>query len=169
MKRNRKHREMNLRRTVSLTNVSNNKGSLHTPSQSSSSSKVSSNNDFFKDFCAMISNPDFQFFRQKYMKDWSDVETLFLYLTTTDLIRTEYKSRYSKPIENDQLCLVLQQIFSSNVLRKIAIDRFRDYQTSGARFITSSGDDSKGLLPPPSSSHNEDILPRRLPSYVFKI
>jgi len=168
LKRNRKHREMNLRRTVSLTNVSNKKGSLHTPSQSFSSSKVS-NNDFFKDFCSMISNPDFQFFRQKYMKDWSDVETLFLYLTTTDLIRAEYKSRYSKPIENDQLCLVLQQIFSSNVLRKIAIDRFRDYQTSGARFITSSDDDSKGLLPPPSSSQNQDILPRRLPSYVFKI
>ena len=158
---------MNLRRTVSLTNVSNKKGSLHT--QSSSSSNPGTNNDFFKDFCAMISNPDFQFFRQKYMKDWSDVETLFLYLTTTDLIRAEYKSRYSKPIDNDQLCLVLQQIFSSNVLRKIAIDRFRDYQTSGARFITPSDDDDKGMLPPPSSSQNQEILPRRLPSYVFKI
>jgi len=161
---------MNLRRTVSLTNVSTKKGSLDTPGTSSSSQvSHSSSNDFFKDFCAMISNPDFQYFRQKYMKDWSDVETLFLYLTTTDLIRVEYKSRYSKPIENNQLCLVLQQIFSSNVLRKIAIERFRDYQTSGARFITPLDEDDKGLLPPHSSSQNQEILPRRLPSYVFKI
>jgi hypothetical protein len=115
----------------------------------------------------MISNPDFQYFRQKYMKDWSDVETLFLYLTTADLIRAEYKSRYSKPIENDQLCLVLKQVFSTQGLRKIAIERFRDYQTSGARFITPLDNDTASHRHLPSPT--KEVVPRRLPSYIFKV
>jgi len=45
-----------------------------------------SKSNFFTDLIALLSNPQFQYIRQKYMTTWTDVETLFLYIFVAELI-----------------------------------------------------------------------------------
>ena len=112
----------------------------------------SSSIDFFSDLYALMNNPDFRYFKGHYMKTWSDVETLFMYIVVYDYIAKEYTSRYSAAIDQDRMRTILRYVFSNKAYRSKVIQLFREYQSSQAKIE--------------SFSIPDNSLPR-LPSYVF--
>ena len=115
----------------------------------------SPHNPFLDSLCGLLRSPQFQVFRQHYLKDWSDVETLFLYIRTAETVMLEYENRVNQPITDDKLKEVLQYIFATPQLRRRAIEIFREDQIRGL------------MLPSSSTATTNDASMRRLPSYVF--
>ncbi|NBO32332.1 MAG: hypothetical protein EBV05_12290 [Cyanobacteria bacterium WB6_1B_304] len=83
---------------------------------------------FFHDLVSLLSNPQFQYFRQKYMTTWTDVETLFLYVFVSELISIEFKKRTGYVITPDRLISILTQVFQNTTNRRATIDMYREYQ-----------------------------------------
>ena len=102
-------------------------------------------NAFIKDLCHLMNNPYFKQFKHRYMKEWSDVETLFLYIYMHEYISKEFSDRFAKKISDEQMSHILQLIFNTTELRKKSIELFRQYQ---------------------NGSTKQNML-NRLPSYVF--
>lgn len=111
---------------------------------------MSDENPFFKDLCQLMNNPLFKHFKHQYMKEWTDVETLFLYIYMYEYITTEFTLRFKTDIDEKQMTNILQLIFNSPDLRKKSIELFRQYQQNKT-------------YPRITSSKKID----RLPSYVF--
>jgi len=114
----------------------------------------SQSNPFLDSLCGLLRSPQFQGFRQHYLRDWSDVETLFLYIRTAETVMLEYEHRVHEPITDDKLKEILQYIFATPQLRRRAIEIFREDQINGP------------MLPSTRTTTNEASM-RRLPSYVF--
>jgi hypothetical protein len=116
---------------------------------------------YIEKVCAFVKNPDFQSFRQEYLRSWSDIEMLFLYLTTADMIMVQFQNRYGNEISSSKLHDALKIVFATSTLRKKAVDVFRERQIAKDPHI---------MAPPPpltvSNQENNNNL-RRLPSYVF--
>ena len=112
-------------------------------------------NPFLDCLCGLLRSPQFQVFRQHYLRDWSDVETLFLYIRTAETVMLEYENRVNQPITDDKLKEILQYIFATPQLRRRAIEIFREDQIRGP------------MLPSSSTATTNDASMRRLPSYVF--
>jgi len=83
---------------------------------------------FFLDLIGLLSNPQFQYIRQTYMKTWSDVETLMMYIFVSELITIEYQKRYQHTISPDRLANLLGAIFDHHEHRQKAVQLFRHYQ-----------------------------------------
>ena len=93
-------------------------------------SLATDNHSFLMDLCRLMSDSGFQEFKQKYIRDWSDMETVILFMNMYEYFSKEYFHRFHKPIEDQQMVTLLQFVFSNPKLRKKAIRVFRDYQSS---------------------------------------
>jgi len=102
---------------------------------------------FFNDLWRLMQNQEFQYFKSNYMKNWSDVETLFLYITMYEYIDKEFYHRFHKKIDKEQMSHILCTIFTKPKIRRRALEMFRSYQSA-------------------ESDSNQNLLPR-LPSYLF--
>jgi hypothetical protein len=134
------------------------------PPQQTTITSTTNNNKtvspYIEKVCAFVKNPDFQSFRQEYLRSWSDIEMLFLYLTTADMIMVQFQNRYGSEISSSKLHDALKIVFATSTLRKKAVDVFRERQIANDPHI---------MAPPPlpvSNQENNNNL-RRLPSYVF--
>ena len=85
-------------------------------------------NPFLTDFCRLMHNHDFKSFKDNYMKDWSDVETIFLYIYVYDYIAAEFRTRFGKEIMDDQMTKTLKLVFTHPDLRKSVVQIFRNFQ-----------------------------------------
>lgn len=110
---------------------------------------------FFRDLIALLSNPQFQYIRQKYMTTWTDVETLFLYIFVAELITIEYEKRVGQAITPDRLVSILDQVFKNTTTRRATIEMYRDYQRTDRRI-----EKYVDLI-------SKDTKVRRLPSSLF--
>jgi len=116
---------------------------------------------YIEKVCAFVKNPDFQSFRQEYLRSWSDIEMLFLYLTTADMIMVQFQNRYGNEISSSKLHDALKIVFATSTLRKKAVDVFRERQIANDPHIMAP----PTPLPVSDQENNNNL--RRLPSYVF--
>lgn len=116
---------------------------------------VSNSSPFLDSLCGLLRSPTFQAFRHQYLRDWSDVETLFLYIRTAETVMLEYEQRAHEPLTDDRLKNILKYIFATPVLRRRAVEIFREDQIQNNPQL------------PASTTSTTDASMRRLPSYVF--
>jgi hypothetical protein len=102
-----------------------------------------------------MNNPLFKHFKTQYMKEWTDVETLFLYIYMYEYIATEFNLRFKADIDEKQMIQILQLIFTSPDLRKKSIALFRQYQQNQTYPRIKNSSSSKKM--------------EKLPSYVFTL
>ena len=114
----------------------------------------SNSSPFLDSLCGLLRSPQFQAFRHQYLRDWSDVETLFLYIRTAETVMLEYEQRAQEPITDDRLKNILKYIFATPALRRRAIEIFREDQIQNNPQL-------------PASTTTSEASMRRLPSYVF--
>uniref|UniRef100_A0A6C0CYX5 Uncharacterized protein n=1 Tax=viral metagenome TaxID=1070528 RepID=A0A6C0CYX5_9ZZZZ len=113
---------------------------------------------FLNDLCTLMESPEFLYLRQQYMKEWSDVETMFMYIFMYEYITKEYQQRFHRNIKKEEMIHILQRIFSHRELRQQVVQLFRSYQNHANTILSSS---------PPPNDDNHNLI-RRLPSYIFK-
>jgi hypothetical protein len=89
-------------------------------------------NPFLCDFVTLMHNGQFQEFRHKYMKDWSDVETVFMYIYVYEFLSHEFRKQFHRSITDKELIKALQSIFSESDLRKTVVHMFRQFQQNEA-------------------------------------
>lgn len=83
---------------------------------------------FLTDFCRLMHNKDFRTFKENYMKDWSDVETVFMYIYVYDYIAAEFRTRFGKDIMDDQMANILRLVFTNVDLTRSVVQIFRNFQ-----------------------------------------
>lgn len=88
------------------------------------------NNSFLQDLCRLMDQTVFQEFRKKYIRDWSDMETVLLFMNMYEYFSNEYFHRFQQKISDDQMAALLQFVFNDRTLRRRAISVFRKYQAS---------------------------------------
>lgn len=120
-----------------------------------SGQQIVDDNPFFKDLYQLMNNPLFKHFKTQYMKEWTDVETLFLYIYMYEYIATEFNLRFKADIDEKQMIQILQLIFTSPDLRKKSIALFRQYQQNQTYPRIKNSSSSKKM--------------EKLPSYVFTL
>lgn len=91
------------------------------------SSLTAAKNPFLVDLCNLMRNEEFMYFRQHYMKDWSDIETIFMFMFVYDYISTEYSKRFHRSITDCEMTRALQLVFTSHQVRPI-VQAFREMQ-----------------------------------------
>jgi len=116
--------------------------------------------EFLNDLCTLMESHEFRYLRQQYMKEWSDVETMFMYIFMYEYITKEYQQRFHRNIKKEEMIHILQRIFCHRELRQQVVQLFRSYQNHANTILSSS--------PSPLDGENNQNLIRRLPSYIFK-
>lgn len=84
--------------------------------------------DFVEDFCELMKDEKLVRFRQKYIKDYSDIETVILWACLYEKMSKEYKDRYHQTIPNETSRKLFQFIFQDSNYRKKVIESFRRFQ-----------------------------------------
>ena len=119
---------------------------------------------FLNDLCTLMESPEFQYLREEYMKEWSDVETMFMYIFMYEYITKEYQQRFQRKINKGEMIQILQRIFCHRELRQQVVQLFRSYQNHANTILSSSPRPLPGDAPGGGDQGN---LIRRLPSYIF--
>jgi hypothetical protein len=135
---------------------------------------------FLEELCNLMSSREFKYFREKYMKQWSDVETMFMYIYIHEYISVEYKRRFLKEITKEEMMNILRRIFLTPELRRQAVVMFRSYQAHAddVLHLTRPIEENKVSSLPMTSDINKTLSNNtktttstspilRLPSYVF--
>jgi len=116
--------------------------------------------EFLNDLCILMESAEFLYLRKQYMKEWSDVETMFMYIFMYEYITKEYQQRFHRKIQKEEMIQILQRIFCERELRKQVVQLFRNYQNHANTILSPS--------PSPLVEGDNQNLIRRLPSYIFK-
>lgn len=88
---------------------------------------------FLNDLSYVMTTPSFQQFFRTYMKDWSDTETLCLYIYLSQYILGQYRERYGEDMSPCQLETALRYVFETPSVRREAVTLFRHYQENDVR------------------------------------
>jgi len=107
---------------------------------------------FLMDLCLLMDDERFRHFQEKYLDQWSDVETLFLYIYMFSYLQKRYQLKFGQPMEKDKMILLLQHIFKDKILRERAVLLFRQYQQDG---VTGLSNHVFQSIPPNSNKDKE--------------
>ena len=131
---------------------------------------------FLDELCSLMASKEFQYFRNQYMKQWSDVETMFMYIYMHEYITKEFLTRFHRPISKEEMIEILQRIFSQRDLRQQAVLMFRNYQCHADTILLQHNQKnqknqknnmiSKLDFVDKNNDKNEGTI-LRLPSFVF--
>jgi hypothetical protein len=128
---------------------------------------------FLDELCSLMASKEFKYFRNQYMKQWSDVETMFMYIYMHEYITKEFLTRFHRPISKEEMIEILQRIFSQRDLRQQAVLMFRNYQCHADTILLQHNQKnqknnmiSKLDFVDKNNDKNEGTI-LRLPSFVF--
>lgn len=91
--------------------------------------------DFIEDFCELMKDERLQKFRNKYVKDYSDIETIIMWACLYEKISKEYFNRYQQTISNDTVRQMFRYLFTNKQFRKKIISSFRKFQNENLPMI----------------------------------
>lgn len=74
-----------------------------------------------------MQNPDFRTFYDKYFRDYSDIQTVVLYMKLYETIETEYKKTNGKDIEKEFLAYMMKELMCDNIMRKNIIKTYNNF------------------------------------------
>ena len=83
---------------------------------------------FFRDLSRLMENKEFQGFHNKYLSDWTDIETTMMYMKLYKDIKATYSSSFSKPASKEIALFIAQKIISNHETRRFIIDKFTDFK-----------------------------------------
>ena len=85
-------------------------------------------NEFFRDLSRLMENKEFQLFREKYLSDWTDIQTTLMYMKLYDDIKKTYLLSFSKDASKELVLYITQKIINNCETRKFIVERFTDFQ-----------------------------------------
>lgn len=95
-------------------------------------------NPFYQDLVALMTSPSFQQFSSKYMRSWTDVETVLIYVKL-------YESLAQYLDAPHDIMAVIDRVMNTDLARKRVIQGFRDFQKGAATTLVLP----KAPTPPP--------------------
>ena len=128
---------------------------------------------FLDELCSLMASKEFQYFRNQYMKQWSDVETMFMYIYMHEYITKEFLNRFRRPITKEEMIEILQRIFSQRDLRQQAVLMFRNYQCHADTILLQHNQKNNNMISKLDFNDKNDKNDKndgtilRLPSFVF--
>tara|TARA_A100001015_G_scaffold314141_1_gene422934 strand:+ start:91 stop:483 length:393 start_codon:yes stop_codon:yes gene_type:complete len=87
------------------------------------------NSPFLRDLVEIMNNENFKEFYEKYMNDFTEMETIFFYMKLYETIQFEYNSRYNKKLDDGKIIQLLYNIMNSSDLRKFALELFGNFKS----------------------------------------
>ena len=94
--------------------------------------------DFMTEFCELMKDKKIKKFKEKYINDYSDVETVLLYSFLYENISKEYHIRYNDDIPDRLFKDIARYIFQNNKYRQQLIESFRKFQKENLQLGSSS-------------------------------
>lgn len=91
---------------------------------------LATGNNFLQDLCRLMNQTAFQEFKTKYIRDWSDMETVLLFMNMYEYFSNEYFHRFQHKMSDEQMVSLLRFVFNDRTMRRKAIQVFRKYQAS---------------------------------------
>ena len=85
-------------------------------------------NDFFRDLSRLMENKEFQSFHEKYLSDWTDIQTTMMYMKLYKDIKNTYSLSFSKNASKELVLFITQKIISNYETRKFIVDKFADFK-----------------------------------------
>ena len=85
-------------------------------------------NEFFRDLSRLMENQEFQLFHEKYLSDWTDIQTTVMYMKLYDDIKKTYLRSFSKDASKELVLFITQKIISNYETRKFIVEKFVDFQ-----------------------------------------
>ena len=84
-------------------------------------------NDFFRELNLTMENMDFKIFYEKYFKNFSDIQTVILYMKLYETIKIEYLEKNGQEIEKEFLAYIMKELMSDDISRKNIINSFQNF------------------------------------------
>lgn len=87
-------------------------------------------NTFYNDLMRLMNDPIFIDINQKYMKQWSDVEVMILYIKLYDIIRIN-----NPHLDMTEIIIIIDYFMNNSTIRKQIIYLFTEYKKDNSLSI----------------------------------
>ena len=87
-------------------------------------------NNFFSDLCLLMKNPQFSNFYNAHFNDWSDIQSIIVYMKLYSTISHSFRSQYNRDITDEEMTFMLHNIMTNSKSRKFVFDIFNKYKSS---------------------------------------
>lgn len=85
---------------------------------------------FLRDLHSVMKNPEFSTFFDEYCSDWTDTQTVLMYMKLYKTLEQQYSKKHGKPIHPELLLYAMKQIFSDSKYRQMVVKSFEKFKNN---------------------------------------